>query len=63
MNPSDDGPLTDEDIRRIHNVPENKELGPCTCPVCRPLMEHGSLTIEQVQGAVNRTEVAKYDLV
>lgn len=35
MNPSDDGPmLTREEIQRIHNLPENTELGPCSCPVC-----------------------------
>lgn len=22
--------------RRIHNEPENQELGPCRCPVCAP---------------------------
>lgn len=35
--------MTDAELtRRIHNEPENAELGPCECPVCRPdLHEEG----------------------
>lgn len=51
MNPSDDGPFTVEMIRRLHNdtdelirwlhnEPENKDLGPCSCPVCVSIDKH-----------------------
>jgi hypothetical protein len=28
--------LDAELTKRIHNTPENADLGPCRCPVCRP---------------------------